>query len=175
MLMVFFFVLLPVSSILTFKRSILHHPFAWEGPPYFPYLCITSTLSAQSLLPPTVWQHLICNTEKLTLSASCIPLRALTVSKWSKMAKCKAACNWSHGCMCERKVRFGRTAPFSALHPHHRGLVLLGWVIFCTCSSVNTFNLLSTKTRKYCRPTKINYSGKCIAKIYSKLRLYPPS
>lgn len=116
-----------------------YHPLVWQGELYFlKYLCITSLLSAWSLLPPT---SLICNTERLMFSASCLPSRTETMSKWSKMAKCKVACNWSCGCTCEKKLHSGRTAPFSAVHPHLRGRVLLRWVTFSTCSFLNIFSM----------------------------------
>lgn len=41
---------------------------------------------------------LICNTEKLTPSASRLPTRTPAMPELSEIAKCKVLCNWSHGC-----------------------------------------------------------------------------
>lgn len=65
---------------------------------FLTYLRITSSPSAPSLLPPTLWQLLICNTEKLTPSASRLPTRTPAMPELSEIAKCKVLCNWSHGC-----------------------------------------------------------------------------
>lgn len=69
---------------ITFPPSAISASACLAGTASFPtYLRITSSPSAPSLLPPTSWQLLICNTKKLTLLASRLPMRTPAMSELS--------------------------------------------------------------------------------------------